>query len=208
MPRTAPILHNASLGYLHAHWGALKGSLTPGTRRPMAALDPWLTLEPEGPGKTPAPLHIDSLDLLLDIQTDTRGWLEEAGALPLGRMPAPIVQLDQLLYLSRRKAGQWVDDVQNWATITAARVRHRLDGTLGGQTLNAPCPICGTERSLRVRVLELTTHNEPYLACESGTCTPPEGYCSNFLGNTPVWPMADWEWFAHLLTTRTKGVKK
>lgn len=199
MPRTAPKLHNPHLDYLHTHWEPLKASLTPGTRRPLAALDPWLTLEPAGPGHSPAPLNVDSLDLLLDIQTDTRGWLEEAGTLPAGRMPAPIAQLDALLHLSRRRTGQWAEDVQAWAASTAGKVRHRLDGSLGGQTLAVPCPICGTARSLRIRVLELTTHNEPYLACESGYCTPPEGYCANFIGPTPVWPMAEWEWFATLL---------
>ncbi len=208
MPHRTPKLHNPHLDYLNTHWGALKGSLTPGTRRPTRALDPWVQLEPPGPGHAPAPLHIDTFDLLLDIQADVHGWLEEVGTLPLGRMPAPIAQLDAVLHHSRRRAGTWAADVTEWARIQADRVRDRLEGGIDGQTLASACPICGAHGSLRIRVMRISTGAEPYLACESGTCTPPEGYCANFLGPTPVWPMAEWEWFATLLQAQERGQKR
>lgn len=206
MPAKTPKLHNQHLNYLHSHWEPLRASLTPGTPAPTAALDPWVQKQAPGPGHSPAPLNIDTLDLLLDTQADTHAWLEQAGATPTGRMPEPLTQLDTLLHLARRKTGTWATGVRTWAENTAHTIRTRLDGPQAGQTLKACCPICGTSNSLRVRVLEAGAHSEPYLACESGICVPPANYCGNFLGATPVWPMHEWEWFATLLETQQRAV--
>lgn len=201
-------MHNTDLAYLHKNWGALQASMTPGTPRPARTLDPWVTQEPTGPGYTRAPLIVDALDLLLDIQGDVHAWLAQAGDTTPGRMPAPIATLDELLRIANRRGGQWCSDVEAWAQATAQRVKARLEGDLTGQIINAPCPICTATGSLRIRAIKAGGLNEPYLTCESGYCRPPEGYCANFLGELPVWPMSEWEWFAGLLEAQAEALKK
>lgn len=201
-------MYNPNLEYLHKNWAALKVAMTPGTSLPARTLDPWVTLEGEGAGYTKAPLIVDALDLLLDIQSDTHAWLAQAGDTTPGRMPAPITTLDELLRVASRRGGQWCEGVAAWAQATAGRVRARLEGDITGQIINAPCPICAATGSLRIRAIKAGGINEPYLTCESGYCRPPEGYCANFLGELPVWPMSEWEWFAGLLEAQEEALKK
>lgn len=201
-------MHNPDLAYIHQNWAPLKTAMTPGTPRPARTLDPWMTQETPGPGYTKAPLIIDALDLLLDIQGDTHAWLAQAGNTTPGRMPTPLVTLDETLRIANRRGGQWCDEVTAWAKATAQRVRTRLEGDLTGQTIKAPCPICAATGTLRIRSIKAGGLNEPYLTCESGYCRPPEGYCANFLGELPVWPMSEWEWFAGLLEAQEEVLKK
>lgn len=192
-------MHNTNLHYIHTNWNNLKTSLTPGTPHPIKALEPWIELTPPGPGYSKAPLHLDTFDLIHQIHTDTTTWLKQAGQTPAAPMPAPLTQLDTLLRIADRKNTTWAHEVNTWAHHTARKLRSHLEGDIAGQTIKSPCPICGTHQSLKVRTIKLATHTEPYIACESGLCQPPEGYCSNFLGNTPVWPINEWPWFAGLL---------
>lgn len=197
-------MYNQDLAYIHASWGNLNAYRIPGTPRPLRPLEPWVKKQPTTSTKSKAPLHLDTLEIMLDIQIEAYAHLDEAGVTYNPKPPAFLKDLDTVLRITAKHAGAWHQGITDWAHIKAQHVRNHLEHTYDGQTIRATCPSCGDYETLRIRTVHLAGRHEPYLTCESGHCNPPEHICTTWIGGRPVWKMDQWEWFAHLISKRTK----
>lgn len=197
-------MHNKDLAYIHRNWENLREFTDPDVTRPHQRLEPWMILNDPDQG-TPSPVHLPTLTIMLDIQTQTIDYLQQAGKEPVVRMPDLLTELDEVLHINRHSAGNWHTDVKLWAINTAALVDNHLNGGYDGQRIQAACPICATQNSLVIRYIGDFNGLEPYLRCESGVCEPAEAYCGTWVHGYPAWPMREWEWFAGLLQIQNKA---
>lgn len=176
------------------------------------------------PGESIAPVHIDVLDTLADILMRA-DMLHDHVAATLGveRLdPAPSAFSDPTPYLwfVSEHLGAFCEDdpdgmdaVSDVARDLRAEMARVLGEVFDGQTLAALCPFCGGRddhhpvggaRTLRVRLIWMPTPDdkdahEPAIVCTGGRCDPPESDCGTRLRGMPVWPLAEWQWFADRL---------
>lgn len=161
-------------------------------------------------GESPAPIHLDVLDQILDVGIRAR-QLAIQHAEAVGDAPA-------LVYLSRVQNPDAVRLLQYLTTTTT-----RLDdndllthtGTVlrglrvetakhfaevvEGQRLKAYCPWCDGNETLKFRLIGPRHAPEIVVRCESGACEPPEADCGCWTGRglaLPTWRLYEWEWLA------------
>jgi hypothetical protein len=179
------------------------------------------------PGESIAPVHIDVLDTLADILmradmlhdhvANTLGVERLDSASSAFADPSPY-----LMFVSDHLLEFVEDDPDGMdaASDLARELRSEMARVLGevfdGQTLAAMCPFCGGKddhhpvggaRTLRVKLIWMPTATdreatEPAIICAGGRCDPPESDCGRRLKGMPVWPLAEWEWFAARLQQR------
>jgi hypothetical protein len=163
-------------------------------------------------GEHPAPVHVDTLDLLVDLLCTADDIAERvAQAAGVDRMPYPASSFASAEpYL--RHAAAWLkvavealpplldyvsEQVERIKPMVEAALRERLDG----QRVPGLCPWCagGTARrqTLSVRLVKPTPELDPIPAavCESGVCEPPEPDVGLWHGRRPAWPIdteGDW----------------
>lgn len=168
-------------------------------------------------GEHPAPLHLDVLDLLVDLLATADDLAEKvAQAAGVDRMPpAASATADPEPYLRHAAAhlaaaieadsqlGKYVEE-------EASRLRYDVAKHLGeftyGQRLMALCPWChgGIHQGYTLRVREV--QGIPAVVCESGTCEPPEADCGTWLGNKPAWPLdTEGSWLADRIERMSEG---
>lgn len=167
-------------------------------------------------GEHPAPLHLDTMELLVDLLA-TADWLAELVSQHAGveRLPTPASSFaDPVPYL--RHAAHWLQDayvaepaVAFYVERESARLRTEVSVALNlvtdGQTLKAECPWCcgvtethpgGGAFTLRVRTLP---GGETAIVCH-GLCDPPESDVGAWWRGKPAWPLAtEGAWLADRL---------
>lgn len=182
-----------------------------------------------GYGSTPAPLHLDVLDVISTVvaSADT---LAEHIAHTLGHEPPPAAAsayADPRPHLAHcahhlAAACQADPDMADAARARIIPMHTRVLGGLGllvdGQLIDAICPFCigrtyerpAGVRTLRVRVIPSRHVRaelgevEPVVVCENPAgCTVLASEVGMWVRDRPAWPMAEWEWLAaRLITTR------
>lgn len=171
------------------------------------------------PGEHPAPLHLDVLDLLVDLLSTADSIAEEvAQAAGVDRLPsAASAFADPEPYLRHAAAHlsmayeadpSLIDGVEEDAARLRADVARHLGELTTGQTLKAPCPWCagrtadhpeGGSFTLRVRTLpgDLTA-----VVCQNSLCDPPDGDCGSRWRGFPAWPIHEWNWLADHISAK------
>lgn len=164
-------------------------------------------------GEHPAPLHLDVLDLLVDLLCVADDIAEQvAQAAGVDRLPpASSAFADPepyLRYAAQHLAAAYDADpgLEGGVVEDARRLRTEVARHLGelttGQVLQAECPWChgftadhpqGGAFTLRVRTLpgDLTA-----VVCQNDLCDPPDGDCGNRWRGRPAWPIHEWNWLA------------
>ena len=222
------------LTWLEEMWPDLVESRIPGTDRPWreptitperrAELDELAKAEKEarGPeclGESPAPVHVDVLDVLSDLLM-AMDLLHEhvAQTAGLDRLPsAPSAYADPSPYLrfirEHLAAAAEVDEEVVDAAADKCReqvdaVSHSLALLRDGQTLKAPCPWCrgvtphtpaGGAFTLRVRIIPWLEDETAAVVCHNDACDPPEAECGTRHRGRPAWPSWEWDWLAKRL---------
>lgn len=174
------------------------------------------------PGFSPAPLHVSTLDVMVDVLAEAEA-LHETIAQYLGveRLEGSISSFDDpgrfLAFAAEHAAAAAEDHDELFDLIVdkAATMRSAVAAELGeiedGHTLNAICPFCigvtdrhpvGGAKTLRIRLVEDRLHKgeqEAVIVCEAGTCTPFAAECSLWVRGNPAWRFPDWDWLAERL---------
>lgn len=168
-------------------------------------------------GEHPAPLHLDVLDLLVDLLATADDLAERvAQAAGVDRMtPATSVSTDPAPYLRHAAAHlvmayQTDPQLARYVETEASRLRYDVAKELGefvyGQRLLAHCPWCngGIHQGYTLRVREV--HGTAAVVCESGTCQPPEADCGTWLRGMPAWPLdTEGAWLADRIERAQAG---
>lgn len=211
-------------------WPLLAITRLPGTARPWRPRE--LTAEQAGQrdaqlraerhmaeiflGAAAAPLHLDILDVLVDLHDRIT-----AAAISLGGEPGSVRILMPTWVTDPAPLLEWCrEHVRHPGTPTADtlaadnaawQILHILETALGevydGQQLQADCPWChgGIARkpSWYVRLLPAgrdpktgEPQRMPAIVCESGACQPPEREAGTWWRGQPAWPLWEWEWLA------------
>ena len=210
-------------------WDPLQEARTKGTPRPWkettATIEQQATLDAEARaekaergafvlGDSPAPLHLDILDRLLNIQATTRAiaraiadtTFDSQALVYLTRTKNPSsIQLLEYIHttitrLVEPRHQQVLDDTQEAIHQLRMRTAGHFAELVDGKTLKAQCPWCGASK-LRFRLLG-QTHPEFVIRCESGLCQPGPNDCGAWTGQgltLPTWPQWEWTWFAKQL---------
>lgn len=161
---------------------------------------------PANIGESPAPLHLDVLDLQQQI---TRTAQQTAHAIATAlqhelhavhyQRPNKTNPTTTLAYIAEhaQTAGTQTDLTQH-----ANQLRHLRQQTarhfaeiVDGQRLKATCPWCNHDR-LKFRLLGNPTAPEIIVRCEAPNCQPPAEDCGTYHKGRPCWPLHEWEWLA------------
>lgn len=171
----------------------------------------------EAIGEHPAPLHLDVLDLLVDLLATADDLAEKvARAAGVDRLP-PVASVGTspepyLRHAAAHLAAACAADVQLRAYVEheASRLRYEVAKHLGefvyGQRLAAHCPWCagGAMQGYTLRVREV--QGEPAVVCESGTCEPPSEDCGTWARGNPAWPISrEGAWLADRIDRMREG---
>jgi hypothetical protein len=158
-------------------------------------------------GEHPAPVHVDTLDLLVDVLATADDVAERVSqAAGVQRMPYPASSFASAEpYL--RHAAAWLQAATStpgmleYVTQEVERLRSlvaiHLHELTYGQTLKASCPWChgGINGGLTLRVRQMGERT--VVVCESGTCDPDEADCGLRHRGHPAWDLAtEGEWLA------------
>lgn len=160
---------------------------------------------------SPAPIHIDVLDLTLDI-TGTAYRIAKTIATHT-EDPTTLVYLsrqtnheapDLLTYIARRANHLDTTDtlIEKVATTIERQLRHLRNGVanqftevVDGQRLKANCPWC-EQPALYFRAIGPEHNTEIVIRCESKQCEPAPEYCGTHHQGNPTWPFHEWSWLA------------
>lgn len=210
-------------------WDPLHEARTKGTPRPwketeisieqQAALDTQARLEKQEHGafilgESPAPLHLDILDRLINIQNTTREIARQiADTLYDGptlvylthtRNPNPIYLMQYIQTntprLTEPRHQQVLDDTHTTLQELRAKTATYFAELVEGKHLKAACPWCGGYK-LRFRLIGYE-HPELVIRCETGLCEPGPDNCGAYTGqgfSLPTWPQWEWQWLARQL---------
>jgi hypothetical protein len=230
-------LHHAlaDVAFVADHWVALVETRIPGTARSWRP--PQMTAERReeldrqaraerleraeiAPGERPTPVHVDVLDLLVDIvgTSDRLGeqvWSaagrpEAAGPWRLARFfagtpehwwaPAPSAYADPRGHLATLADclalvdDELVEQVAREFRPLVQAVALALRLLLDGQVLDGACPWCRMPRAL---VVVDTEQLGALIVCRSRvSCEPPERDCGIYLRGRPAWAQYEWDWLA------------
>lgn len=165
------------------------------------------------PGERPAPLHIDVLDVLVDllcVADETHEHVAQTAGVE--RLPyASSAFADPTPYLAfiRQHITAATEADPGMATVVEDNFRHLIQDVTSalallrdGQTLKAPCFVCGGKTpetpvggafTLRVTTLPDET---PAVVCRNPLCAPSEQDCGTWHRGAPAWPLQEWPWLA------------
>lgn len=175
-------------------------------------------------GESPAPVHVDVLDVLSDIlmradmlaehmaQTIGVERLDHADSAFADAAPfLTFIDLHLTVFIEDDADG--LEAVSQVARELKSEMAQVLGEIYDGQLLSGLCPFCdgrderhptGGARTLKVRLVWLPRpedrdHHEPCIVCTSGTCEPSESECGLWVKGAPAWPLAEWDWLAKRL---------
>jgi hypothetical protein len=153
-------------------------------------------------GEHPAPLHLDVLDLLVNVVAEADRIAEVvaqvAGVDRMASASSPFI--DPAPYF--RHAARWLHQAAEAdpvigarVELDAARLRLEVSRALGITQrlapLEAACPWCGggvaAARTLYIRE---TRDGRAVVVCQSGACEPPEADCGERWRGHPAWDVA------------------
>lgn len=175
------------------------------------------------PGEHPAPLHLDTLDLLVDLLATADDLAEQiAQAAGVARMPpAPSAFADPAPYL--RHCAAWLkpateadsgllDAVEVEVSRLRSLVAAKLGFTVDGQRVPGLCPWCSggptQQQTLRIRLVKPGPDLPPVAAavCESGVCEPPPADVGVWAGTRPAWPIdTEGKWLSDRIAHKAKN---
>jgi hypothetical protein len=167
-------------------------------------------------GEHPAPVHVDTLDLLVDLLATADDLAERiAQAAGVDRLPSPassFVSAEPYL----RHAAAWLQPATDvlpplldYVAEQAARLRSlvavHLHELTVGQRLRAVCPWCkgGIQGGFSLRVRKLA--DQTVIVCESGTCEPPEADSGIRHRGHPAWSVNEWDWLIQRIEHAAHG---
>lgn len=218
------------LDFVHDHWPHLLESRIRGTARPWrepttspetraqadaAARAERLERSDVAPGEHPAPMHVDVLDVIVDLVITADDLAQRVAQAAGVDRPAPAAGAfaDPRPHLRHIRA--W------WTAATIAddklhaHAEHHLrrlaeDVALAlrivrdGQILQALCPWCGgrTEHQPTGGARTLRVHETPggwLIVCNGVNCQPQEAECGKRWRGKPAWPDFEWVWLAQRL---------
>jgi len=229
------------IDFVAEHWPHLLDERLKGTKRPWREpqLSPLRRAEADAraraerrersdvaPGEHPVPMHIDVVDVIVDVVTTadlTAERIAQAAYVPMPLPPASSAFADPRPYLALIR--------KLWRTareLDESGVCHRASNDLwsladdvaialglvrDGQTLKALCPWCGgrTTQTPLGGALTLRVH-ETYsgvlvvchgLVCHGRRCDPPPADCGIAWEGKPAWPQHEWDWLALRLDRNT-----
>jgi hypothetical protein len=153
----------------------------------------------------PAPLHLDTHDLINHILRKTR-QLATLTALELEhpqilaylqhhRSRGPGEELDYLLRHHEELSTKQQALNENTVHRIRARMAEAFNEILDGQQLSADCPWCG-KQDLHIRLIGPPHAQQPVVVCENDGCNPMPAECGKWWRGHPAWPMHEWEWLA------------
>jgi hypothetical protein len=151
-------------------------------------------------GESPAPVHLDMLDTQLDIARRVQELaLTMSGQLQHNlrrhKHPDPVPHLHYL----KGHLHKIDNELHNRIRRETAAIRHAMatlfTEVFDGQRLKTDCPWCKLPK-LYIRMIGPEDNPQPIVACESGTCEPPEADCGKYWRGNPAWPFYEWEWLA------------
>lgn len=145
---------------------------------------------------SPAPLHLDVLDLMQDIARTTR---HTTRLIQAGNLTTPPTNTnDQLRYIAAH--AHTLDDDPHTHHAAQQMHNHRQHinrqwaQVVDGQRLKAGCPWC-RQHALYFRSIGPEHSAEMVIRCESGVCNPQED-AGTWYGGKPCWPFHEWAWLA------------
>lgn len=218
------------LAWLSQYAPALAAARRPGSHRPWRPKGTKPAQPPQdnpiavlrahgGLHASPAPLHVDLLDLAVSLLIDSVQMAELVNReLDLPDQPRPVSHYgDPRPYLDHTH--RWISSVttgtHHWIAGTAAHHTRTIAAALGlitdGQRLAALCPWCGGKddhhptgggHTLVVRLMAhmRDTHGNPIPAVICyGHCDPPQADCGTRWHGHPAWPDTEWAWLAKRL---------
>lgn len=162
-------------------------------------------------GEHPAPVHVDVLDLLVDLLAtadDLAARISQAAGVEPMR-PAESAFADPAPYLRHAAthlamAGEALPELEPHVEAEAARLRYALAKHFGefvyGQTLQGHCPWCngGARQAFTLRVRDVG--GRPAIVCESGTCAPAEENYGITHRGMPAWDLnTEGAWLAECI---------
>jgi hypothetical protein len=211
----------ADTAWLAQHWPHLVEVRIPGTARPWRQTEVDITRRAErdrearaerlervdvAPGESPAPVHVDILDVLAAITVWADGlaercWREAGGHGPWQYARSayhdPRTHLAYLTDALPDVGEETLAWAARWLGIVKRDAALGLRLVYDGQRIGT-CPWCRQERALVVRVDE--DPDEPVLVVCEGygrICEPPERDCGRWVRGRPAWLLwAEGEWLA------------
>lgn len=217
----------ADISFLSEHWEDLLEARLRGTPRPWseptvspqtrAAADAEARLERlersnVAPGESASPLHVDILDVILELVATAEDLAARTSQAAGVDTPPPAKSAldDPRPHLRHVRAwgpqaGEANPALPQLVATRLARLADTVRAALrllrDGQTLGAICPWCGGRtprtpvgggRTLRVH----ETLEGLFVACHGIGCAPPEADCGNRWRGRPAWTDAEWDWLA------------
>ena len=150
---------------------------------------------PPGPD-SPAPLHLDVLDLMQAIAHTAR---HTARLIQAGNLTNPPPDTNgKLRYIAAH--AHTLDDDPDTAHAAHKMRNHRQAvnqqwaQVVDGQRLKTGCPWC-KQHALYFRSIGPEHNAEMVIRCESGVCNPQED-AGTWYGGKPCWPFHEWAWLA------------
>ncbi len=160
---------------------------------------------PMAPGEHPAPLHVDVLDVMVDVLAIADDLAEQTAQLVgverLPPAPSAVASAEPYLrlILTHLAAVAEADEgLLEEIALQAGRLRREVTAAIGdnvGSGQRMSCPWCrgGPERD-RTLVLRDSGHGEALIVCESGVCEPGDDNVGAWHRGLPAWPYRWWSW--------------
>ena len=148
---------------------------------------------------SPAPLHLDVLDLLVAIDHTSRYGARIIQAHTLNDPPTNTI--GRLNYITTNAhlldpADQDTRHIEQQLRNHRAAITNQWAEVVHGQRLKTGCPWCG-HHALYFRAIGPEHQNEIVVRCESGGCNPTDTDCGVWYGGKPCWPFHEWSWLAN-----------
>lgn len=147
---------------------------------------------------SPAPLHLDVLDLLLDIDHTSRYGARIIQAHTLDDPPTDTIGRLGYIATNASTLDPHDDDtrrIEEQLRQHRAAITKQWAEVVDGQRLKAACPWCQGHQ-LYFRAIGGEAQTEIVVTCETGTCEPGDDAGVWYRGR-PCWPMHEWSWLAN-----------
>jgi hypothetical protein len=229
-----------ALRVVHDRWPDLENARIKGTRRPRLSMRRTMTSQARAemdararverveaddyaPGFSPAPLHVDVLDVMAGILMAAdvlHGQVaQELGHDRLDAAPSAYADARPYLAYVIELLPHCGPALREEAITKAETMQASLLLTLGevfdGQELDAVCPFCmgrtferlAGEITMRIRIVESRTDPDAWeflVVCENPTtCQPFSNEVDLWHEGKPAWRMQRWAWLAERLIHRS-----
>lgn len=205
-----PALHESRLKGTPRRWR--QTDLTPEQRAALAVehqAEKRAAGAPAG-ADSPAPLHLDVLDLLVDIDDTSRYGARIIQAHTLDDPPTNTIGRLNYITVNAHTLDPNDDDtrrIEQQLRNHRAAITKQWAEVVDGQRLKASCPWC-QHHALYFRAIGPELQTEIVIRCESGTCNPGDDAGVWHQGK-PCWPFHEWAWLANRIDHHTRaGTRK